>query len=130
MPVGALHRRLGLPTTHYQMHHAALNGLPTKLAADLAHELGLPCSKIAKWVGTSPRRAVMSPRSSEAFYHLVEVLDILWELYNGNLDGALRWLTSPNMTLASERPVDLLFTGPGCRAVLHVIHAIEHGLPV
>lgn len=129
MRVGALHRRLGLPTTHYRMHHAALDGLPTKLAADLAHELGLPCSHVAKWVGASPRRAVMSPRSSEVFYHLVEVLDALWELYEANLDGALRWLTSPNLALASERPLDLLVTEPGCRAVLYVIHSIEHGLP-
>ncbi|AYQ81408.1 antitoxin Xre/MbcA/ParS toxin-binding domain-containing protein [Pseudomonas aeruginosa] len=130
MTVGALHRRLGLPTTNYQMHHAALDGLPTKLAADLAHELGLPCSQVAKWVGTSSRRTVMSPRSSEVFYHLVEVLDALWDLYDGNVDGALRWLTSPNLTLASERPVDLLVTEPGCRAVLQVIRSIEHGLPV
>ncbi|WP_115290747.1 antitoxin Xre/MbcA/ParS toxin-binding domain-containing protein [Ectopseudomonas mendocina] len=130
MPVGALHRRLGLPTTHYRMHHAALDGLPTKLAADLAHELGLPCSQIAKWIGASPRRTVMSPRSSEVLYHLVEVLDALLELSDGNLDGALRWLTSPNRTLASERPLDLLVTEPGCRAVLQVIRSIEHGLPV
>lgn len=130
MPFGALHRRLGLPTTHYQMHHAALDGLPIKLAADLAHELGLPCSQVATWVGASPRRAVMSPCSSEILYHLVEVLDALLELYDGNLDGALQWLTSPNLTLASERPVDLLVTEPGCRAVFQVIHSIEHGLPV
>jgi putative toxin-antitoxin system antitoxin component (TIGR02293 family) len=130
MPVGALHRRLGLPTTHYQMHHAALNGLPIKLAADLAHELGLPRFQLARWVGASPRRAVMSPRSSEVFYRLVEVLDALWDLYDGNVDGALRWLTSPNLTLASERPIDLLVTEPGCRAVLQVIRSMEHGLPV
>lgn len=48
MPVGALHRHLGLPATHYQMHHAAQEGLPTKLATDLAHELGLPCSLVTR----------------------------------------------------------------------------------
>lgn len=130
MPVGTLHSRLGLPTTNYYMHHAAVDGLPIKLAEDLAHELGLPCSQVTKWIRASPRRTVMSPRSSEVFYHLVEVLDALWELYDGNLDGALRWLTSPILTLASERPIDLLVTEPGCRAVLQVIHSIEHGLPV
>ncbi|HCF0007977.1 TPA: DUF2384 domain-containing protein [Pseudomonas aeruginosa] len=130
MPVGALHRRLGLPTAHYRMHHAALDGLPTKLAADLAHELGLPPSQVARWVRASPRRAVMSLRSSEVLYHLVEVMDALLDLYDGNLDGALRWLTSPNQTLASERPVDLLVTEPGCRAVLQIIRSMEHGLPV
>lgn len=130
MPVRTLHSRLGLPTTNYHMHHAALAGLPTKLATDLAHELGLPCSQVTKWVGASRRRAAMSPRSSEVLYHLVEVLDALLELYDGNLDGALCWLTSPISSLASERPVDLLVTGRGCRAVLQIIHSIEHGLPV
>ncbi|WP_435634851.1 antitoxin Xre/MbcA/ParS toxin-binding domain-containing protein [Pseudomonas solani] len=72
----------------------------------------------------------MSPRSGEVLYRLVEILDVLLELYDGNLDGALRWMTSPNLTLASERPVELLVTGPGLRAVLHVIRSIEHGLPV
>lgn len=130
MPVGTFHGRLGLPTTNYHMHHAVQNGLPTKLAADLAHELGLPCSQVTKWVGTSHRRAFMSPRSSEVFYRLVEILDALWDLYDGNRDGALCWLTSPILTLASERPIDLIVTEPGCRAVLQVIHSIEHGLPV
>jgi uncharacterized protein (DUF2384 family) len=59
----------------------------------------------------------MSPRSNEILYHLVEFLDALLELYNGNLDEALRWPTPPNLTLASERPVDLLVTEPGYRAV-------------
>ncbi len=72
----------------------------------------------------------MSLRSSEVLYHLVEVMDALLDLYDGNLDGALRWLTSPNQTLASERPVDLLVTEPGCRAVLQIIRSMEHGLPV
>lgn len=72
----------------------------------------------------------MSLRSSEVLYHLVEVMDALLDLYDGNLDGALRWPTSPNQTLASERPVDLLVTEPGCRAVLQIIRSMEHGLPV
>jgi hypothetical protein len=57
MPVGALHRRLGLPATHYQMHHAALDGLSTKLAADLAHELGLPAlrHKVGRNITSSSR---------------------------------------------------------------------------
>jgi putative toxin-antitoxin system antitoxin component (TIGR02293 family) len=130
MPVGTLHRRLGLPTTNYHMHHAALSGLPTKLAVDLAHELGLPCSQVAKWIGASRRGAAMSQRSSEMLYRLVEVLDALLVLYDGNLNGALCWLTAPISTLASERPIDMLATDAGRRAVLQVIHSIEYGLPV
>ncbi|MHA6492486.1 antitoxin Xre/MbcA/ParS toxin-binding domain-containing protein [Pseudomonas borbori] len=63
------------------------------------------------------------------FCRLVETLDALLELHGGDLDGALRWLTSPVLVLASERPIDLLITEPGRRAVLQVILALEHGLP-
>lgn len=125
-----LYDRLGLPKGHYRLHQAVLAGLPVTLAADLAHELSLPRSQVTKWVGASPRHCVMSARSSEVFCRLVETLDALLDLHDGNLEVVLRWLTAPNQTLAYEQPIDLLVTEPGRRAVLQVIHAIEYGLPV
>lgn len=124
-----LYDRLGLPKTHYRMHQAVLAGLPVSLVADLAHELGLRRTHVARWVGTSFRHSLMSARTGEVFCRLVETLDALLELHEGDLDGALRWLTSPVLSLASERPIDLLITEPGRRAVLQVILALEHGLP-
>lgn len=124
-----LYDRLGLPKGHYRLHQAVLVGLPVKLVADLARELGLPPSQVAKWVGASSRHPVMSTQASEVFYRLVETLDALLDLQDGNLEGALRWLTSPILALANERPLDLLVTEPGMRAVSQAIHAIEYGLP-
>ena len=72
----------------------------------------------------------MSARAGEVFCRLVETLDVLLVLHEGDLDGALSWLTSPVLTLASDRPIDLLATETGRRAVLQVIHALDHGLPV
>lgn len=125
-----LYDRLGMPKGHYRMHQAVLAGLPVTLAAELAHELGLTRTQVARWVGTSFRHSVMSARAGEVFCRLVETLDVLLDLHEGDLDSALRWLTSTTFTLASERPIDLLVTEPGHRAVLQVVHAIEHGLPV
>ena len=125
-----LYDRLGLPKAHYRLHQALLAGLPVTLATDLAQELDLPRMQVARWVGASFRYSVMSARAGEVFCRLVETLDALLDLYDGDLDGALRWLTSPVLTLASERPIDLLVTESGRRAVLQVIRAIEHGLPV
>lgn len=68
--------------------------------------------------------------ASEISCRLVHTLDSLWDLYEGNLEGALSWLTIPNKLLAQERPVDLLVTEAGGYAVQQAIHAIEHGLPV
>lgn len=120
---------LGLPATNFQMHQALLQGLPVSLVADLAKALNLHRSLIAKWVKTSFRHRTMSVQASETFYRLVETLDALIELHEGNIEEALRWLTSPVQTLARQRPVDLITTEPGRQAVMQVIHAIEYGLP-
>lgn len=125
-----LYDRLRLPKAHYRMHQSVLVGLPIMLVADLAQELGLPRTQVARWVGTSFRHSVMSARAGEVFCRLVETLDDLLELHDGDIEGALHWLTSPVQTLASERPIELLVTESGRRAVRQVIHAIEHGLPV
>ncbi|MBN0756795.1 hypothetical protein JTL99_36035, partial [Pseudomonas aeruginosa] len=82
-----LYDRLGLPKTHYRMHQALLAGLPVTLVADLAHELGLRRTQVARWVGTSFRHSVMSARTGEVFCRLVETLDALLELHEEDLDG-------------------------------------------
>ncbi|TXI34246.1 MAG: DUF2384 domain-containing protein [Aquipseudomonas alcaligenes] len=125
-----LYDRLGLPKGHYRLHVAVLTGLPASLVSDLAQELGQSPVQIAEWVGASSRSAAMSLQASEVFCRLVETLDALLELYDGYLEGAVRWLTAPNMVLANELPVELLVTEAGKRAVQQAIHAIEYGLPV
>jgi len=42
----------------------------------------------------------------------------------------LHWLSAPNVVLSNERPVELLVTEYGTRAVRQAIRAIEYGLPV
>lgn len=125
-----LYDKLGLPKGHYRLHRAVLAGLPVALVADLARELGLPLSRVTKWIGISPQHATMPAQAGEVFCRLVETMDALLELHDGNLEGALRWLATPNMVLANERPVNLLVTEAGRRAVQQTIHAIEYGLPV
>lgn len=122
--------RLGFPKAHYQVHLSVVSGLPITLVADLARELGVPRSQVMKWVGGSFRFPHMSLRASEVFCRLVETLDSLLLLHEGNIDGALRWLTSPIKTLAFERPIDLIITEPGHKAVMQVVYSIEYGLPV
>ncbi|MBV6013982.1 MbcA/ParS/Xre antitoxin family protein [Pseudomonas aeruginosa] len=128
--MGRLHEKLGLPKGHYYLHVAVLAGLPVSLISDLASELERSLEQIVEWVTASPGSAVMSMQASEVFCRLIEILDALLELYEGDLDGALHWLTAPNVVLSNERPVELLVTEPGARAVRQAIRAIEYGLPV
>jgi uncharacterized protein (DUF2384 family) len=125
-----LYDKLRLPKGHYRLHVALLTGLPASLVSDLAQELGRSPVQIEEWVGASSRNAAMSLQASEVFCRLVETLDALLELYDGDLEGTLRWLTAPNMVLANELSVGLLVTEAGKRAAQQAIHAIEYGLPV
>ena len=125
-----LYDKLGLPKGHYYLHLAVLDGLPVSLIADLARELGHSPAQVAEWVGVSSRDTAMSMNASEVFCRLVETSDALLELYDGNLETTLHWLTTPNLVLANARPVDLVITEAGKRAVRQAIHAIEYGLPV
>ncbi|HBO5142840.1 TPA: DUF2384 domain-containing protein [Pseudomonas aeruginosa] len=128
--MGRLHERLGLPKGHYYLHVAVLSGLPVSLISDLASELERSSEQIAEWVTASPGSAVMSMQTGEVFCRLIEILDALLELHEGDLGGALRWLTAPNVVLSNEKPVELLATEFGTRAVRQAIRAIEYGLPV
>lgn len=128
--MGMLHEKLGLPKGHYYLHVAVLAGLPASLVSDLASELERSPAQIAEWITVSPGSAVMSIQAGEVFCRLIETLDALLELHEGDLGGTLRWLTTPNVVLSNEAPVELLVTEFGTRAVRQAIRAIEYGLPV
>lgn len=128
--MGRLREKLGLSKGHYYLHVAVLAGLPISLISDLATELDRSAAQIAEWVTAAPDSTVMSMQAGEVFCRLIEILDALLELYDGDLGGALHWLTAPNVVLSNERPVELLVTGFGTRAVRQAIRAIEYGLPV
>ncbi|SFM65332.1 antitoxin Xre/MbcA/ParS toxin-binding domain-containing protein [Halopseudomonas yangmingensis] len=125
-----LHEKLALPKGHYSLHVAVLSGLPVSLISDLASILGRSPAQVAEWVAEFSGNTVMTLRAGETFCRLVEILDALLELHDENHEAALHWLTTPNMVLSNERPIELLTTEAGARAVRQAICAIEYGLPV
>lgn len=80
-----LYDKLGLPKGHYYLHRAVMNGLPVSLIADLARELGLRPAQVAEWIGASTRDTAMPMPASEVFCRVVEALDVLLDLYDGDL---------------------------------------------
>ena len=87
--MGMLHEKLGLPKGHYYLHVAVLAGLPASLVSDLASELERSPAQIAEWITVSHGSAVMSIQAGEVFCRLIETLDALLELHEGDLGGTL-----------------------------------------
>lgn len=83
--MGMLHEKLGLPKGHYYLHVAVLAGLPASLVSDLASELERSPAQIAEWITVSHGSAVMSIQAGEVFCRLIETLDALLELHEGDL---------------------------------------------
>lgn len=125
-----LKERLGLPAAHYRLHQDILEGLPVALLARLASELEIPKELLAKWLPGDVGGETMSVAASEAFYRLAGIVDALLELYDEDKSGIVRWLSTPKTVLADEMPIHLLTTEAGGHAVLQLVRALEHGLPV
>lgn len=87
--MGRLHEKLGLPKGHYALHVAVLSGLPVSLISDLASELGRSPAQIAEWVAESPGSKMMTLRAGEVFCRLIDILDALLELHDGDQAGPL-----------------------------------------
>lgn len=69
----------------------------------------------------------LSPEESEKLARVVRAIARA-EVALGEPDKAERWIRSPNRTLGGSRPLDLLSSDAGARAVERVLGRIEHGV--
>ena len=72
-------------------------------------------------------RSRLSPGESDRLARVVRVIARAEEAL-GDRDKANRWLRKANRALEGNRPLDLLDSGAGARAVERVLGRIEHGV--
>jgi putative toxin-antitoxin system antitoxin component (TIGR02293 family) len=70
-----------------------------------------------------------APDESERLLRISRVLDASVELFEGDREGAVRWLRSPNRALGGEVPLDMAKTEVGALEVERLIGRIEYGVP-
>ena len=69
----------------------------------------------------------LTPEQSDRLVRVARVLAAAEETF-GNRDKAGAWLRRPTTALAGERPLDLLDTEEGARAVEFLLGRIAHGI--
>ncbi len=110
-------------------------GLPSAVIGRLAKAYGVPIEKIQSLLGLSKatgnrRRAsgsALRTVNSDRALRLAQVYMAARSLF-GDESKARAWLKWRNPVLRGERPIDVLDTEVGARAVTRLIHQIEHGV--
>jgi putative toxin-antitoxin system antitoxin component (TIGR02293 family) len=110
-------------------------GLPYKALLSLAATSGLSVASIASTLGipqrTLARRRVagrFAPNESERLLRISTLFEKAVELFEGDVAGAVTWLTSPKRALGRQTPLAYLRTEPGAREVEALIGRLEDGV--
>ena len=100
---------------------AAVSGLPV---GSIASVLGIPERTLAR------RRVTgrFTMEESERLLRIATVFEKAAELFEGDVAGAITWLTSPKKALAHETPLEYSRTELGAREVENLIGRLEYGV--
>jgi len=110
-------------------------GLPFKTLPSLAVSSGLSISQIASALGipdrTLARRKAagrFAPDESERLLRVSTIFEKAVELFEGDVDGAVEWLTRPEKALGQRTPLSYSRTELGAREVESLMGRLEHGV--
>ena len=110
-------------------------GLPFKALESLAALSGLSVTEIAS-VLRIPERTLARRKAAgrlaldeaERLLRVSTVFEKAVELFEGNVAGAVTWLTSPKKALGHQTPLTYSRTELGAREVENLIGRLEHGV--
>jgi putative toxin-antitoxin system antitoxin component (TIGR02293 family) len=100
---------------------AAMSGIPVRA---LASVMAIPERTLAR------RKAAnrLTPEESEKLLRIARVFERAVFLFEGDVRGAVRWLTVPKRVFDRRSPLEYSRTEPGAREVENVIGRLEHGI--
>jgi putative toxin-antitoxin system antitoxin component (TIGR02293 family) len=90
----------------------------------LATLIGIPERTLAR------RRSAgrLAPEESERLLRVSNIFEKAVELFEGDADAAVLWLTTPKKALNGQQPLQYSRTEPGAREVENLIGRVEHGV--
>lgn len=101
----------------------------------LASHSGIDLTVLASIIGiperTLARRKVadrLAPEESERLLRIAGIFEKAVELFDGNVDSAIQWLTNPKKAINYEKPLFYSRTELGAREVENLLGRIEYGV--
>jgi len=110
-------------------------GLSFKALESLAALSGLSVSRIASTLGIPERTLArrreagrFAPHESERLLRISTIFEKAVGLFEGDVSGAVTWLTHPKRALGGQTPFAYSRTEVGAREVENLIGRLEHGV--
>jgi putative toxin-antitoxin system antitoxin component (TIGR02293 family) len=110
-------------------------GLLYSVLDDLAHETGLRPAAIASIMGIAPRTLArrksggrFARGESERIVRFSRVFGLAADLFDGDREAAMKWLSSPHRALGGKAALAYLGSEAGAHAVEELIGRLEHGV--
>ena len=127
---------LGLrATTTPQLIEQLQVGLSFEALRALESNSGLDVLALATLIGIPERTLArrrsagrLAPEESERLLRISNIFEKAVELFEGDADAAVQWLTTPKKALNDQEPLQYSRTEPGAREVENLIGRVEHGV--
>ncbi len=130
-------RELGVPARGVKLHLALEQGFSFDIYKKLAKNAGIEQKQLAQYTAIKPatlqRRAGagrFNSEESDKLYRFAEVLKAANDLFEGDAEGAKRWMHKPARGLGDLMPIEMISSSAGSEAVLDLIGRLEHGVLV
>ena len=91
---------------------------------DLAQYLCIPERTLAR----RREAGIFGSRESEQLLRLAEIYEVALDLFDGDTNSTLSWLTSPVRGLGNARPIDMAMSEFGAREVCDMIGRLRDGV--
>ena len=92
---------------------------------EFARLTGIPMSTLDR----RRRNGRLNADESDRLLRLAALFDRALDLFEGDVEGALWWLDSPQSALGGESPLEFASTEVGVREVEDIIARMSRGLP-
>lgn len=122
-------------TTTTKLIEELERGLPFKALERLSELSGIALTAIVHAIGiperTLARRKAtgrLAPEESERLLRISTIFERAVDLFEGDIAGAVNWLTTPKKAIEGRLPLDYSRTEPGAREVENLIGRLEHGV--
>jgi putative toxin-antitoxin system antitoxin component (TIGR02293 family) len=127
---------LGLrPTTTTKLIEQLDVGLSFEALQAFVSNSGLDLLALATLIGIPERTLArrrsagrLAPEESERLLRISNIFEKAVELFEGDADAAVLWLTTPKKALNGQQPLQYSRTEPGAREVENLIGRVEHGV--
>jgi len=112
-----------------------LAGFPVSRLTRLVKVSAIPLESVANYAAISQRTLARRMKEgrlhgdeSDRVWRVAVIFDLAVDLFEGDVEGAKRWLQAPQPGLGGHVPLEFAATEVGAREVESLIGRLEHGI--